>query len=143
MTKREPRELLRIVLTVTDAFVALTAIGGGIALAADLEGGRFSAAWLADTPFGSYLEPGLILAVVVGGSAAAALVATLRSPVLGARLSVVAGLVLIGWILAEIAILTRDGELVSGTEAVYLVLGLAMIGLGYRLGDRWPLVRAQ
>jgi hypothetical protein len=65
---------IRIVLVVVDAAVGLTAIGGGIALAAGLEGERYPVEWLTGTPFSSYLIPGLILsvAVAVAGSAAAA-----------------------------------------------------------------------
>jgi hypothetical protein len=44
--------------------------------------------------------------------------------------SVVAGLALLGWIVGEIAIVTGDGEVVSVTELVYLVLGAAMAGFG-------------
>jgi hypothetical protein len=55
---------VRVVLIIVDAVVAVTAVGGGIVLAAGLEGGRFPARWLKGTPFSSYLVPGLILAVV-------------------------------------------------------------------------------
>src|SRR5271157_1831394 len=58
---------IRIVLVVVDAVVGLTAIGGGIALAAGLEGERYPVEWLTGTPFSSYLIPGLILSVAVGG----------------------------------------------------------------------------
>ena len=50
---------IRIVLVVVDATVGLTAIGGGIALAAGLEGERYPVEWLTGTPFSSYLIPGL------------------------------------------------------------------------------------
>ncbi len=53
-------------------FTALTAIGGGLALATGAEGGRFPIELLRETPFSSYVAPGLILAGVVGGTAALA-----------------------------------------------------------------------
>jgi len=71
---------VRVALFKVDVFVALTAVGGGIALVAGLEGGRFPPEMLGETPFGSYVVPGLILAAVVGGSAAVAAAATLISP---------------------------------------------------------------
>ncbi len=125
-----PRRWTRIALVAFDAFAAFTAIGGGIALAAGLEGDRFPADWLRGTPFHSYVVPGLILAAIVGGSAAVATVATLRSPRIGGRASMLAGLVMAGWIVGEILLLTNDGEFVSPTETFYLAVGLAMIGLG-------------
>ena len=76
--------LLRIsgvTLFVADLFVALTAVFGGITVAAGVD--KFPAGWLAGTVFSSYLVPGLILAVVVGGSATAATFATLRKRDLG------------------------------------------------------------
>jgi hypothetical protein len=58
--------------------VALTAIGGGLALVLGLEQANYGAELLETTPFTSYLRPGLILAIVVGGSAAAATIASIR-----------------------------------------------------------------
>jgi uncharacterized membrane protein YeiH len=55
---------------------ALTAIGGGIALATGVD--KLPAEWLKGTPFRSYLYPGIILTVVVGGSAAAATLGSAR-----------------------------------------------------------------
>lgn len=45
-----------VALFVVDAFVALTAVGGGIALVDGLERGRFSLEMLRGTPFGSYVS---------------------------------------------------------------------------------------
>jgi hypothetical protein len=109
---------------------AVTAVGGGIALAAGLEGDRFPVDWLRGTPFGSHAAPGLILAVAVGGSATLATVAAIARPSLAPEATIVAGVVLVGWILGEILILTADEELASATELVYFGIGLAMVGLG-------------
>jgi hypothetical protein len=74
----EMKTLPRKVLVALDAFVGLTAVGGGLALAAGLEGDRFPPEYLEGTPFDSYVVPGLILAAAVGGSATVAAIATLR-----------------------------------------------------------------
>jgi hypothetical protein len=137
-----PSRGARVALTVIGGFVALTAVGGGIALATGAEGDRFPADLLAGTPFRSYLIPGLILAVVVGGSAAVATTATLRSPEAGARASLLAGVILMGWIVGEIVILrapavrlTRPSIAVpSWVEAVYFALGLVLVVLGVTIG---------
>jgi len=123
------RGVLRAALVALDGFTALTAIGGGIALAAGVEGDRFPVELLAGTPFSSYVAPGLILAVVVGGSAAAATAATLRSLRRGARVSTLAGGILMGWIVGEVAILQAP-EARSLVEAMYSGIGLLMVGLG-------------
>lgn len=122
----------RIGLTVTDAFVALTASGGGIALMTGLEGARFPLAMLDGTPFDSYVLPGLLLAAVVGGSATIATLAMLRNPELGAALSQLAGIVMVGWIIGEMVLLDQPVE-PTMTEIVYLVLGLVMILVGMLL----------
>ena len=116
-----------------DAFAAVAAIGGGLALLTGLEGSRFPRAWLSGSPFSDYAVPALILVSVVGGSSLLAAVATLRSPSLGARWSCIAGSVMVGWIAGEIVILTGDAEIVSPTELIFLVAGLAMAGLGWRV----------
>ena len=122
----------RVALAAIGGFVALTAVGGGIALATGAESDRFPAGLLAGTPFRSYLIPGLILAVVVGGSAAVATTATLRSPEAGARASLLAGLVMMGWIVGEVLILPPSAR--SWVEAVYFALGLMLAVLGVRVG---------
>ena len=85
--------LLRGALVAVDAFTAVTAVGGGAALAAGLERDRFPTSWLDGTPFRSYVAPGLLLAGAVGGTAAAATVASVGSPRAGGRASMVAGTV--------------------------------------------------
>lgn len=119
---------MRSALVVIDAFVALTAIGGGVALAAGLEANRFPLDWLQGTPFHSYLIPGLILAGVVGGSAAVAAVVTLRAPRAGGLVSVLAGVILLGQITGELVLLNQPAW--SAVEVFYFVLGLIMVALG-------------
>ena len=120
----------RAALVSVDAFTTVTALGGGVALAGGLEDERFPASWLDGTPSDSYVMPGLLLAGVVGGSAAAATIATMCTPALGGRISMVAGGILAAWIVGEVVLLTKAGEVVSPTEAVCLGAAAAMIGLG-------------
>lgn len=118
----------RIALFAANAFAELTAVGGGIALATGLEGDRFPPEYLEGTPFDGYVVPGLILAGVVGGSATVAAVATLRSKEIGGLISVIAGVVMMGWIAGEILILNKPSW--TWTDLFYLVLGSAMAALG-------------
>ena len=122
--------VFRVALFVVDLFVALTAIGGGIALFAGLESNdRIPSAWLDGTPFDSYVIPGLILAVVVGGSAAIATFATYDSRSAGGVVSLLAGVLLMGYIVVEVVTLNQPSRW-TGTEVVFFVTGLVMCLLG-------------
>ncbi len=122
-------------LLLLDGVVALTAIPGGVALALGAEGQRFPRAWLRRTPFRTYRVPGALLGGLVGGSAALATVQLVRHGDAGARWSVPAGLILMGWIGAEVLLLDQPDP---GTpvELGYLAAGLAMTGLGVRISAR-------
>ena len=126
----------RVALVLVDAFVALAAVGGGLALVFGMEAARFPLSWLDGTPFADYTIPGLILTVVVGGSAAAATVVTLRGAHQGGRASVVAGAILVAWIVGEILVFTGDGEVISPTEVFFTGAGIAMIALGALVARR-------
>lgn len=125
---RRPRAL-DAALTAVDGFTALTAIGGGVALITGMEGERFELELLDGTPFDSYAVPGLFLSGVVGGSAACATIAVLYRPRLGARLSELAGGVLVGWIAGEVILLRSSGAR-SWVETAYFAIGSTMIALG-------------
>lgn len=113
----------RVALVVLEGFVALTAIAGGIALATGLERNRFPLAWLEGTPFHSYVVPGLILCLVVGGMAAAATIVVLRAPMAGAWLSLAASVTLVGQIVGELVLL-RQPDKPSSTEVFYLAVAI-------------------
>jgi hypothetical protein len=122
--------LLRIsgaTLFVADVFVALTAVFGGITVAAGMD--KFPAGWLTGTVFSSYLVPGLILAVVVGGSATAAAFATLRKRNAGILSSALAGGILLGWLVGERLILPPAAfpPQFWWLEAIYVAAGLLMV----------------
>lgn len=129
----------RVALTVLDGFAALSAVGGGIAVASGVD--KFPPEWLSGSPFDGYLVPGLILAVAVGGSATIAAVAVVQNLRPGPLLSVAAGAIMIGWMAGEVAILNQNSAATSPrspTEAVNLVVGVAMVALGAALARRRP-----
>jgi len=116
-----------VMLFVASVFVALTAVVGGIALAAGVD--KFPASWLVGTPFRSYLIPGLILAVIVGGSATMAAVGALRRLSAGAITSTLAGTILLGWLTGERLILPTAAfpPGFSWLENIYIGVGLMML----------------
>jgi hypothetical protein len=121
---------IRIPLLIVNPFVAVTAVVGGLALVTGLEGDRFPLKLLESTPFSSYVLPGLILTVVVGGSATLAVIALLHGLDNGASVSIVAGAILMGWIIGEALLLHQP----SWFEAFYFALGLTMAALGLAEG---------
>jgi hypothetical protein len=129
-------KLVRIAIGVSEGFIALSAIGGGIALLAGTykdgvlveAGGRaqFPLEWLRQTPFSDYTIPALILAIGVGGSSliAAALAFTGREE--GVLASIAAGLITAGFIVGEVVMLKQG---ISWIEGLYFGLALLISGL--------------
>jgi hypothetical protein len=95
--------------------VALPAVAGGIGLLTGVI--EPPAEDLADTPFDSYVIPGVLLAVVVGGSSAIAAAAVWRRHRLGPAVALVAGLGLMIWIVSS------DHDQFSPLQPAYLVAG--------------------
>jgi hypothetical protein len=97
----------RLILIITEAFVALSAfVAGAMFMAAP--SGRLmgmTQPTLTRSPFGSYLVPGMVLFAVVGGTQALAVWAELRRWKSAGWLSVVAGVVLAGWITVQVAMI--------------------------------------
>jgi hypothetical protein len=133
---------IRFAPFVVDLSAAVSAIIGGIAVAVDVD--HFPYQWLTGFPFSDYVLPGAILAIAVGGSAALAAAATARVARLGAPASVVAGLVLMGWIVGELLLLNQNSASTSprsAIEPIYFAVGLVMLALGLvswrRAGRPW------
>lgn len=128
--------LVRIAIGTSEAFIALSAIGGGIALLAGtyqdgilIEAGRraqFPLEWLQNTPFSDYTIPALILAIGVGGSSLIAVVTIFTGRAVGVLASLAAGLIMAGYIVVEVVML-RQG--ISWIEGLCFGLGLAISGL--------------
>ena len=125
---------MNVVLIAMDIVVALTAIGGGIALVLDVDR-RVNPVWLEGTPCTSYRLPGVALAGIVGGSALVAAIVLLLDSTVGAGLSVIAGSILAVWIAVEVVVLNQP-DAPTRIERLYFVLGLAMVvlGLGIAIG---------
>ncbi|MEZ4863470.1 MAG: hypothetical protein R3C14_19280 [Caldilineaceae bacterium] len=122
-----------ISLALLTGFIALTAIGGGIALLIGLEDRRFPVEWLRGTPFPNYTIPALILAIAVGSSALLACVLLLRRHRRRFLASVVAGVIMMGYIVVETLILQQEPPGPTSIEMFYFGLGALIVVLaGYR-----------
>ena len=124
---------LRISLLVVAWFNAVSALIGMIGLT--LGGGMgIPLEWLANSPFTSYFWPGIILGVVVGGAQALALVAQYGRLRLALGLQAAAGLVMMGWIFVEIAMMLVWSPL----HGIYFATGLVQVVLAVLALGAWP-----
>lgn len=126
----------RRALIALDGFAGLSAVAGMVGLVGG--GVQMPAAWLEGTPFADYLVPGLILGIAVGGSALLAIVATIWNAGTGAVLSLIAGAIMMGWIVGEYILMpnARFGLAVldaSWLQPLYFLVGLAMAALALRI----------
>ncbi|WP_349866703.1 hypothetical protein [Leifsonia sp. WHRI 6310E] len=124
------RRWIRIVETALTATVAVTALAGGLALAvgsmtgAGAGGALPSPAYLTGSPFATYLLPGLILALVVGGTHVVAALLIGRGSRRGPFAVAVAGFGLLIWIFVQMAFIPF-----SPLQAAYFAAGLTELGL--------------
>jgi len=124
----------RIALGLLEVFVVLTAVQGAIFVVPNLP-----LAWLKGTPFADYTIPALALGIVCGGGSLIAWLAVTFRPLLGGALSVMAGLVMIGFELVEISVVgftlvtNAPATPQAWLQVIYLAVGTAMTLLGFRL----------
>jgi len=116
--------VFRRALLVLLFFGAVSSLAGGV-LGVFMNGAGVPLAYLESTPFTSYLVPGLILAVVIGGTQMSAAVSTLKRADHSNALSAVAGFGMIIWIFVELALMSEY----SWLQTVYFAVGVAELAL--------------
>jgi hypothetical protein len=120
----------RFGLLVTTLVVGLTALAGGAALVVGSVDSSLATVlsppleYLEGSPFGSYLAPGIILAVVLGGLHLVAFVLVLRRHDRWILAGAVAGFDALIWIFVQMVFIPF-----SFLQAFYFVVGLAEVGL--------------
>jgi hypothetical protein len=129
-------KVIRIALLVLEAFMGLGAIVGGILLLQGVFDQVLSAVWLAGTPFRDYTIPGLVLVIVLGGSALLAAATVFIEREWAVLVSVLAGLLMAGYIVVEAVIMdSKVGNVLPNVLELQLLFGvpaLAVFGLaGY------------
>lgn len=129
--ERAPRGI-RTSLAIMGWFQALSCLIGAV-LGVLFDGAGVPHAWLEGTPFDSFVIPALILGVVVGGAQALAVAAQHARLRIAPGMHAAAGLVMMTWIFAEIAIL----RVWSPLQGVYFATGLVQVALAVlALGGR-------
>lgn len=109
------------------SIVALTAIPSGALLVLHPDGADFQMPLtvLTGTPFADFVIPGLVLGLIVGGSALAALLAILLKRNKARQLSLLAGLMQAGWIIIQMLLL----GILSNLQFLYVGIGAAIVVL--------------
>jgi hypothetical protein len=127
------KRILRGALIGVDALVAASAVGGGVELVFGLNR-SVPMSWLHGTPFSDFTVPGLILGIVVGGSATFATLAAIKSADAGAAASLIAGAILSGWIVGEVLLLNQPHP--TWIEVTYFSAGVGMAVMAIVLAPR-------
>lgn len=122
-----PAVPFRRLIIALELFAAVTALAGGLALLLWPHGNVVVPLWLLDTsPFKTFIVPGALLAVVVGGSNLASGVLVWRRSRAAIDAMLLAGGAMTVWIVAESAILREF----SWLHLVYGLIGLTVLGVG-------------
>ncbi len=119
---------LRIPLMVLSAFLALTAIAGGFALATGLNAPPVD--MLKGSIFRSFIVPGLALAVIVGGLALCALILAAIRHGLGELACIAAGAAIIVFEVVEILTIGSPPGISTILQVFYLAFGGLLVVLG-------------
>ena len=106
------------------AFGALNAFGGGYYGLSGAQG--VPTEWLKGSPFPDYFVPSLLLLVVVGGSFVMAAIAVFAGLRIARLTAFAAGLVVLGWLAAQLAIIGY----VSWMQPTTAVAGVLVLVLG-------------
>ncbi len=126
-----PNRIVSGVLIALLLFGAVSSFGGAV-LAIAFDGAGVPKEWLANSPFTSYLVPGLILGVIVGGTQLVAAIALLTRRHWALRMAAIAGFGMMMWIFVELAIILQYSFLQTlyfGLGGLELILVLVLLGI--------------
>jgi hypothetical protein len=135
-----PARLVSAVLIGLLLFGAVSSLAGAV-LAFNAGSAGVPLEFLAKTPLTSFVVPGLILGVVVGGSQLTAAITLLTRRRSALVWGAVAGFGMLIWIFVEMAIIETYSWLQSlyfGLGALELILILALLGIAPALASPWP-----
>jgi hypothetical protein len=126
------------VLVTVLIFDAVSSFGGAV-LAIVFNGAGVPPELLAGTWFPSFLAPGLILGIIVGGTHSAAAFALLTRRRWALLAAAVAGFAMLIWIFVELAIIgyTWLQSVYFGFGALELILVLALLGIAPLVVSPW------
>jgi hypothetical protein len=113
--------ILRIILIVLTAFLSLTAIGGGIALIANLNAPPVEQ--LEGSIFKSFTIPGLALFLIVGGGSLVATIMLIRNSPFAFLAAAVAGFIILFFEFVEVLVIGSPAGVARTLQIFYYGLG--------------------
>jgi len=122
---RAPLTLWGRILLFLFLFIGLGAAAGSVGVMKEIM--PFPEVWLQGTPFHSYFYPGLILCLIVGGTQFAAAFILLWHSSASKMASLIAGLVLTGWIVGEFRLIGFQAPI----QICFVAVGLVEVGLSF------------
>lgn len=130
-------KLVRALSIILCAFVGLNAIVAGTLFITDPTGTSMgmSVAYLQYSPFTSYLIPGIVLCSCIGIFGIAVTVALWKKTPSAARIVIIHGILLIGWIVVQM-MFVRD---INPLHITMILFGTAIVWLGWKLHRSLPL----
>jgi len=124
---------IRTTLFIIETFIGLGALYGGIAILTGAFSQWLPMGFLQGSPFCDYSIPGLVLTIVLGGGMLLVATTIFIRHEWAVLVSMGMGIVLIGWIAVEVAIIDRNPQAIVPPTVVqqilFPVLGLVMICL--------------
>ena len=111
-----------VALLVVGWFILVSAVGGGVGLILG-NGMGMPLSWLDGTPFDSFVIPGLVLLLVVGGTQALAVLLQHRRHPWWPAAAGVAGFGMVIWVYVEVALL----PVYSFLHTLYLTTGVLQL----------------
>jgi uncharacterized BrkB/YihY/UPF0761 family membrane protein len=126
---------MKTLLLILLLFVSISAIVSGILLIISPDGGILSLPpdLLTDTPFRNFLLPGIILACIVGGTNLFAVYYNLKKHPRRYGWAITGGVVMIGWIVAQITLVRT----LNWLQFVYISVGVLVILIAWQLKGKW------
>ncbi|HEX4851351.1 MAG TPA: hypothetical protein VFV08_11120 [Puia sp.] len=125
---------MKILLTILNLFVALTAIVGGLMMVYDPSGNNLGLplSLLEKTPFHSFLIPGIILATAIGGINLLAFIYRIGQQSAAIDWSLAGGISLICWILGQVWMLGWNWMAFA-----YLFIGISILLISWQIKGKW------
>jgi len=116
----------RIVLIALTGFLAVTAMGGGLALLAGF--GTPPPALLAGTPFSSYFIPGLCLFLLVGGLSLFTTFTLVRKSPIAPYVTSAVGFAILIFEFVEILAIGSPPGVARNLQVLYFSIGIGILG---------------
>ena len=124
------KQPIRLLLIVLNSLLAITAVAGGAGLLSGMNAPTVD--MLTNSPFNSYIIPGLALLMLVGGTASAAAIMLIRAHRYALRTACIAGIMIVIFETVEVAVIGSPEGIARNLQLFYFALGFVITGIAWR-----------